>query len=101
MRGRSSGSDESALIRLWQEKRGEIGPEDLAANLLVQRDGGAQSALVRSQTGHSIGSVQRCVRHPKLEWMGATLDEIVPEDGAVFDAKFMLPWNFAEHVAAS
>jgi hypothetical protein len=101
MRGRSSGSDESALIRLWQEKRGEIGPEDLAANLLVQRDGGAQSALVRShQTGHSIGSVQRCVRHPKLEWMGATLDGIVPEDGAVFEAKFMLPWNFAEDVAA-
>jgi hypothetical protein len=32
--------------------------------------------------------------------MGATLDGIVPDDGAVFEAKFMLPWNFAEDVAA-
>jgi predicted phage-related endonuclease len=30
------GQDEKALIRLWQEKRGEIGPEDLSANLIVQ-----------------------------------------------------------------
>jgi predicted phage-related endonuclease len=28
--------DEKALIRLWQEKRGEVGPEDLSANLIVQ-----------------------------------------------------------------
>ena len=28
--------DEPALIRLWREKRGEIGPEDLSTNLLVQ-----------------------------------------------------------------
>jgi hypothetical protein len=25
------GQDEKALIRLWQEKRGEIGPEDLSS----------------------------------------------------------------------
>jgi predicted phage-related endonuclease len=30
------GNDEAALIRLWREKRGEIGPEDLSGNLLVQ-----------------------------------------------------------------
>jgi hypothetical protein len=30
------GEDEKALIRLWQEKRGEVGPEDLSANLIVQ-----------------------------------------------------------------
>ena len=30
------GQDEKALIRLWQEKRGEIGPEDLSTNLIVQ-----------------------------------------------------------------
>ena len=27
------GDDEAALIRLWQEKRGEIEPEDLSGNL--------------------------------------------------------------------
>jgi ERF superfamily/YqaJ-like viral recombinase domain len=30
------GKDEAALIRLWQEKRGEMEPEDLSRNLLVQ-----------------------------------------------------------------
>jgi predicted phage-related endonuclease len=29
------GQDEKALIRLWQEKRGERGPEDLSTNLIV------------------------------------------------------------------
>src|SRR5215213_5316533 len=93
------GEDESALLRLWQVKRGELEPEDLSGNLLVQF-GGATEELNRRwferETGHSIGAVQRFVRHPKLDWMGATLDGIVPDDGAVFEAKFMLPWNFAE-----
>jgi predicted phage-related endonuclease len=30
------GDDEAALIRLWREKRGEIEPEDLSNNLIVQ-----------------------------------------------------------------
>ena len=28
------GQDEKALIRLWQEKRGKVGPEDLSTNLI-------------------------------------------------------------------
>ena len=87
------GSDESALIRLWQEKRGELEPEDFAANLLVQF-GCATEELNRRwferQTGHSIAAVQRC----------AMFDGLVPDTGAVFEAKFMLPRNFAEDVAA-
>jgi hypothetical protein len=30
------GDDEDALLRLWQEKRGEVEPKDLSGNLLVQ-----------------------------------------------------------------
>jgi predicted phage-related endonuclease len=30
------GDDEGALVRLWREKRGEIEPEDLSGNLIVQ-----------------------------------------------------------------
>jgi hypothetical protein len=30
------GKDEKALIRLWQEKRGEVEPEDLSTSLIVQ-----------------------------------------------------------------
>jgi predicted phage-related endonuclease len=41
------GSDESVLIRLWQEKRGEVEPEDLSSNLIVQL-GAATEALNRS-----------------------------------------------------
>ena len=43
------GDDEAALLRLWREKRGEVEPEDLSGNLIVQlgiRDRGPQSALV-------------------------------------------------------
>ena len=30
------GDDEPALLRLWREKRGEVEPEDLSDNLIVQ-----------------------------------------------------------------
>ena len=30
------GADQAMLIRLWQEKRGKVEPEDLSANLIVQ-----------------------------------------------------------------
>ena len=31
------GEDEAALRRLWREKRGEVEPEELSGNLVVQR----------------------------------------------------------------
>ena len=40
------GDDESALIRLWREKRGEAEPQDLSDNLIVQL-GVATEALNR------------------------------------------------------
>ena len=46
------GTDEAALIRLWREKRGEVEPEDLSGNLIVQLgacDRGAEPALVSGQ----------------------------------------------------
>ena len=97
------GSDEAALIRLWQEKRGEIEPEDFSGNLIVQL-GRATEDLNRHwyerNTGQAIRDVQRRIRHPLNRWMGATLDGRVEATGAVFEAKFMLPWNFSEEAAA-
>lgn len=97
------GSDEAALLRLWREKRGEAEPEDLSGNLVV-RLGTATEDLNRhwyeAQTGKVITDVQRRIRHPSLHWMGATLDGRVKENGAVFEAKFMLPWAFSEEAAA-
>jgi predicted phage-related endonuclease len=97
------GEDEAALLRLWQEKRGEVAPEDLSGNLVVQL-GLATEELNRrwyeGNTGQVITDVQRQVRHPTVRWMGATLDGRVEATEAVFEAKFMLPWSFSEEAAA-
>jgi predicted phage-related endonuclease len=97
------GDDEAALIRLWKEKRGEIEPEDLSSNLIVQL-GTATEDLNRRwferNTGHVVTEVQRRVVHPVKRWMAATLDGKVEPTGAVFEAKFMLPWAFSEEAAA-
>ncbi len=54
------GRDEKALIRLWQEKRGEVEPEDLSTNLIVQL-GVVTEDLNRvwyeRNTGHAITAV--------------------------------------------
>jgi predicted phage-related endonuclease len=97
------GNDEAALLRKWREKRGEVEPEDLSGNLIVQL-GLATEELNRrwyeANTGHVIADIQRKLRHPTLRWMGATLDGRVDATGAVFEAKFMLPWSFSEEAAA-
>ena len=97
------GSDEAALIRLWQEKRGEVQPEDLSGNLVVQLGVVTEDLNRRwyeSNTGRVLTDVQRRIRHPVLRWMAATLDGRVEATGAVFEAKFMLPWAFSEETAA-
>jgi predicted phage-related endonuclease len=97
------GDDEAALIRLWREKRGEIGPEDLSDNLVVQL-GAATEDLNRTwyerNARRRVIDVQRHVKHSAIPWMAATLDGIIEEAAAVFEAKFMLPWSFSEEGAA-
>jgi predicted phage-related endonuclease len=97
------GNDEAALVRLWREKRGEVEPEDLSGNLIVQL-GIATEPLNRHwferNSGQTLKDIQRRIRHPVVRWMGATLDGIVEGTGAVFEAKFMLPWSFSEEGAA-
>ena len=69
------GYDEAALMRLWREKRGEVEPEDLSSNLIVQL-GLATEKLNRrwyqANTGRIITDVQQWARHPTLRWMAAT-----------------------------
>ena len=97
------GHDEAALVRLWREKRGEIEPEDLSGNLIVQL-GTATEELNRlwyeRNSGRrswrcSAGSGTRPFRGwqpPSMGWWRGV--------GAVFEAKFMLPWSFDEQAAA-
>ena len=97
------GDDEAALIRLWREKRGEAEPEDLSGNLIVQLGLVTEDLNRRwyeANTGGIVTDVQCWIRHPILRWMGATLDGRIETSGAVFESKFMLPWNFSEQAAA-
>src|SRR6202521_4813730 len=97
------GNDEGALLRLWREKRGEVEPEDLSGNLIVQL-GSVTEDLNRRwyelNSGQVIIDIQRRGRHPAVRWMAATLYGRVEASGAVFEAKFMLPWSFSEEAAA-
>src|SRR6516225_9717473 len=96
------GADEAALFRLWREKRGEVEPEDLSGNLLVQLGVVTEDLNRRwyeANTGQVLIDIQRRIRHPVLRWMAATLDGRVQGSEAVFEAKFMLPWSFSEEAA--
>ena len=100
--GTIMGEDERALLRLWRQKRGEVEPDDLSGNLVVQL-GAATEDLNRrwyeANTGQVLVDIQRRIRHPILHWMAATLDGRVQGSEVVFEAKFMLPWSFSEEAA--
>lgn len=97
------GDEQESLVRLWREKRGEAEPQDLVDNLIVQL-GTVTEVLNRAwyqrASGHTVKDIQKRVRHPVHKWMAATLDGTVEQTGAVFEAKFMLPWGFSEEAAA-
>src|SRR5258707_5352762 len=87
------GNDESALLRLWREKRGEVDPEDLSGNLIVQL-GTVTEDLNRRwyerNTGHSITDVQRRVRHAVHHLMAATTDGLIYSRRAGFHRQIKL-----------
>jgi predicted phage-related endonuclease len=98
------GNDDAALLRLWREKRGEAEPKDLSTNLIVQLGNVTEDLNRRwfeTHSGQKVVDVQKHFRHPALHWIGATLDGRIEATGAVFEAKFMLPWSFSEEAAAA
>ena len=97
------GKDEKALLRLWREKRGDEAPLDLSGELVVQLGvvtEGLNRRWFELNSGHRVSDIQRRAIHRTMPWMAATLDGLVKETGAVFEAKFMLPWSFSEGAAA-
>src|SRR5712675_869211 len=97
------GKDEKALLRLWREKRGEVSALDLSRELIVQIGIVTEDLNRRwyeQNSGYRISDIQRHAFHRTIPWMAATLDGLVKEAGAVFEAKFMLPWSFTEEAAA-
>ena len=97
------GDDEARLVRLWREKRGEIeagGPVGQSRRPARRRDRGAQPHMVSSAT--AAGRQRRPEARPAS---GSSMDGGNPrrdgrDTGAVFEAKFMLPWTFSEEAAA-
>src|SRR5207245_4909595 len=84
-------------------KPGEAKRDDLSAKLIVQLGVATENLNRRGyqrNTGHALRDIQRRVIHPVVKWMSATLDGMVEPGGAVFEAKFMLPWSFSEEGAA-
>jgi predicted phage-related endonuclease len=85
-----------AFVIIWR-------PEDLSNNLVVQL-GLATEDLNRrwyqTNTGQVVTDIQKRIRHSVLRWMAATLDGRIEATGAIFEAKFMLPWSFSEEAAA-
>src|SRR3984957_1258287 len=73
------GANEDALLRLWREKRGEVEPEDLSANLVVQL--GTATVPLNRAWYERIKDVQRWVRRPVNRWMVATLERMGEEIG--------------------
>src|ERR1700730_17286343 len=97
------GKDEKALLRLWREKRGKEPSLDLSGVLIVQLGLVTEDLNRRwyeQNSGNRISDIQRHAVHRTLPWMAATLDGLVKETGAVFEAKFMMPWSFSEEAAA-
>lgn len=97
------GTDLEMLVRLWREKRSEAEPKSLADNLAAQL-GTVTADLNRRwyerNTGNAVTNVKQRIRHPVHKWMATTLDGLFNPGGAVFEAKFMLPWTFSEEAAA-
>jgi len=62
------GDDEGALVRLWQEKRGEIEPEDFSGNLIVQ-----------------LGVVTEDLNR---RWYEANTGRVITESGAALDGRY-------------
>ena len=68
---------ENALLRLWREKRGEVEPQDLSGNLIVQLGVVTEDLNRRwyeANTGQSGHDIQRRFGIPVVRWMAATLD---------------------------
>ena len=98
------GDDAAALVRLWQEKRGEIEPEDLSGNLIVQLGVVTEDLNRRwyeANTGAVITDIQKRVRHPAVRWLGPPWMGGLRAPGQCSKSKFMLPWQFSEEAALS
>jgi len=65
---------------------GPLGKTSSSSSGVVTED--LNRAWYERNTGHAITAVQTRVKHPVLSFMAATLDGMVTDTGAVYEAKF-------------
>jgi hypothetical protein len=82
------------LFKLWQERTGQIPPEDFSDNLAVQVGKACEPVIIRqcAKVGE-ITEQQRFVKHPTLPSISCTLDGYRAFDDAVIEAKTLNPWE--------
>ena len=71
------GGDPEKILRLWQEKRGEVEPEDLSGKLAVRMGSFTEAFNIvwfQEQTGKVVTSNGDQRVHPEHDWMRCTLD---------------------------
>ena len=97
------GKEEKALLRLWRKSavrklrptcRTSLSSSSVWSPRTSIGAGTSSTLAVGSRTSSAM------LMHRAIPWMAATLDGLVKETGAVFEAKFMLPWSFSEEAAA-
>src|ERR1700685_972811 len=78
------GDDDAALIRLWQEKRGEVEQGGLSRNLPVQLGLVTEDLNRRwyeANTAEVVTDIQKRIHHPTVRWLAATPDGRVQSNG--------------------
>ena len=82
--------DSARIHRLWQEKRGEVEPEDLTGSLPVMLGTWTEAFNLQwfeRVSGHRVNGLGACVTCAKRSWRRCTLDGVVEATGAVWEAK--------------
>lgn len=82
--------DRERIHRLWQEKRGEAEPEDLSGKLAVMLGCWTEEFNRRwfeRLSGRTIVASGRALTCSQHAWRTCTLDGLVEDNGAVFEAK--------------
>lgn len=94
-------SDEERLLRLWREKRGESPPEDLSGKLSVVLGSWTEDLnrqWYEKLSGNRVVDAGKALTCGEYRWRKCTLDGLVEDSGAVFEAKHTNSFVNAEDV---
>lgn len=95
--------DPARILHLWQEKRGEVAPDDLSHVLPVMMGCWTETfnrLWYMRETGLQVvddGKSMVCQKHP---WRLCTLDGFVPERSAIWEAKHTGAFSKPEEILA-